>query len=141
MSDLEKLEELTNTLMKVEDNLKYENSILEKIINLSSDGYWDWNLKTNYKYLSPKLAESLGYSKKELENDPDYFQRVCHPNYIKESQDRLKKLANGEIEYLEYKCVLLHKNGNKINVLCRGIIAEKDKNGNVLRIVGTHTII
>ena len=57
---IKKIKHLTESLTRVENNLKEEKEILEFILEHTTDGYWDWDLTTNYQYLSPKLKSQLG---------------------------------------------------------------------------------
>ena len=83
MENLKKLSELTNTLLRVEENLKEQVHVLEFIIENTTDGYWDWDLVTNYEYLSPKFKCQLGYSVDELENSPESWQKLCNKDDLK----------------------------------------------------------
>ena len=80
---LDKIRLLTESLSRVEENLKEEMAILEFILERSTDGYWDWNIEGNYEYLSPKLKDQLGYSERELENTPDSWKKICTEDSLK----------------------------------------------------------
>lgn len=139
---LEKLKQATETLIKVETSLFREKEILEILVDLYSDGYWDWNFKKDYKYLSPKLTRQLGYTQEELGNDPGYWKKICkYPEDIKEAEDQLRQHMIGERNSINVKLRLTHKNGNELTVICKGIIIERDEKESPLRMVGIHSIL
>lgn len=141
MGDLKKIEELTNTLIRVEDNLKEEKEILEFIIDHTTDGYWDWNMKTNYEYLSPKFKSQLGYKVDELEPKPESWQKICNKEDLAAAGELINKYMSGELD--EFRCNLrfTHKQGHEIKILCVGKIVKFDEDGSPNRMIGTHRII
>ncbi len=46
----------------------------------SSDGIWDWNLRTDRYYLSPRFKQLLGYRDDELANRRSVFVALIHPD-------------------------------------------------------------
>jgi PAS domain-containing protein len=56
--------------------LKKSNDQLEKIVDDSLSGYWEWNIKENTEYLSPNLKRMFGYEDDELPNLPDTLQKL-----------------------------------------------------------------
>ena len=51
------VEELT-----IRDNDVFERKeLLELLMEITSDGYWDWNLKTNEVFLNSNYKKQLGY--------------------------------------------------------------------------------
>ena len=45
----------------------------------SSDGIWDWNLKNDRYYLSPRFKQLLGYRDDEMNNRRESFIELIHP--------------------------------------------------------------
>lgn len=142
MSDnLKKIKELTNTLERVEDNLTEEKTILEFMLEHTTDGYWDWNIVSGYEYLSPKFKKQLGYEPDEMENRPESWQKICNQEDLVRTYATVEKHFKGEID--EFKEVLrfTHKQGHEVTILCRGKVVKRGDNGEPLRMIGTHTII
>lgn len=141
MNNINRLKELTITLNKVEDNLKNEKIILEFILENTTDGYWDWNMVTNYKYLSPKLKAQLGYTDKSMDNSPDSWRKHCNPEDLKKITVKMSKHIAGNIEDFSHKLRFTHRKGHEILILCRGKIVDYDDDGSPTRMIGTHVII
>lgn len=141
MSGLKKIEKLTNTLIKVEDNLKQEKEILKFLIELSSDGYWDWHILKNYEYLSPQLKAQLGYEDSELKNSPETWKSLCHEEDIVNAEKELTDHLNGKTEEFSKVIRFKHKNGKYIQTLTKGKVIQRDSEGKAIRMVGIHIII
>jgi PAS domain S-box-containing protein len=141
MSNIHEIRKLTQTLEFVENNLKEENKILEFLLEHSMDGYWDWNISTNYEYLSPKFKNQLGYEDDEMENSPESWMTLCNVDDLEEAKKDIGLVLGGEKEEFEKELRFTHKNGDEVKILCRGILIKRDEEGNPLRMVGTHRII
>jgi diguanylate cyclase (GGDEF)-like protein/PAS domain S-box-containing protein len=46
----------------------------------SNDGLWDWNVLTGEMYFSPRTKELAGYADDEVENKPEAFLALLHPD-------------------------------------------------------------
>ena len=140
-TNLKAIQDLTHTLNRVEDNLTQEKEILEFIIENTTDGYWDWDMVTNYEYLSPRLKKQLGYTDKSMENSPEAWQVLCHEADLKKAIAKVQKHIASETEDFSQKLRFTHKKGHEVKVLCRGKIVDRDEDNNPLRMIGTHVII
>ncbi|HQU86734.1 MAG TPA: PAS domain-containing protein, partial [Pyrinomonadaceae bacterium] len=101
-----------------------------------TDGYWDWDLKTDETYMSPSFKALFGYEDSELPNHASTWQMLLVP----EDRERAKQAYLDHInENKPYNLQLRyrHKNGSIVWVNCRGV-ALKDENGEFVRMVGTH---
>ena len=104
----------------------------------ANDGLWDWDLKTNHVFFSPRWKSMLGYEGDDIGNSHDeWFGRV-HP----EDRDRVQGEIDGHLQsetpYLESEHRLKHHDGSYRWILCRGL-AVRDDVGEPLRIAGSHT--
>lgn len=62
--DLDKLvRERTRELVKTQQKLELERSVLRDIFEDNLAGYWDWNLLDNSEYLSPTFKRMFGYDR------------------------------------------------------------------------------
>ena len=123
-------------LQAVADELNESRSRFELAILGSSGGIWDWNAKTQELFLSPRIATMLGYDRGELQLvENDWLIRAIHPGdfdrFEKTFEDHVKQKKPFEIE-----CRFRKKNGQYLWMYDTGH-AEWDKNGKVLRMVGT----
>lgn len=139
---LDKIIELTNTLSRVELNLKEEMAILEFVLESLTDGYWDWDIVTNYEYFSPKFKEQLGYvTSLEFPNSPDSWKNICNDDDLSIAYKKVEAHFKGETEEFTQELRLTHKDGHEVKVLCRGRVVKRDVDGAPLRMVGTHQLV
>ncbi|MBK1708960.1 hypothetical protein CKO17_07660 [Marichromatium gracile] len=109
-------------------------------IDCSSDGIWDWDLRNNQVFISPRWKEQIGFADDELDNAFESFETRLHPedrrrilnqlaNYLQQPQDSYA---------LEFR--LRHKNGSYRWILSRGR-ALCNAQGEPYRMSGSHTDI
>ena len=106
----------------------------------ANDGLWDWNLKTNQIYFSPRWKFLLGYEEHSLGNAPDEWFKRVHPDYLEELSQAIMAHLQNPLSNFELNYPMLHADGSYRWMLCRGI-AVKDEQGKVYRLTGSQTDI
>ncbi len=125
---------------KTIENLKKSEDQLKTIVAGSHDGLWNWDLQTNYLYLSPKWKKMIGYEDHELPNELSTFINQLHPDEKESVWGHIKdylsgKEANYNIEF-RYK----HKKGHWLSILSRGTAFHRE-DGTPYCMSGSHTDI
>lgn len=106
----------------------------------ANDGLWDWNLKTDQIYFSPRWKSMLGYEDAEIGNHPEEWFKRIHP----EDLDRVKRAVSDHLEgqspnyQTEHR--MMHRSGNFRWILSRGL-AIRDEAGVNARMAGSQTDI
>jgi diguanylate cyclase (GGDEF)-like protein/PAS domain S-box-containing protein len=102
----------------------------------SNEGLWDWDLKTNNIYFSPRWMTMLGYSDGEITSDPqEWFNRV-HADDIEQIKIDILAHIRGVTSHFENEHRMKHKNGSYRWMLTRGL-AVWDENGTANRMAGS----
>ncbi|MBS4062998.1 MAG: PAS domain S-box protein [Chitinophagaceae bacterium] len=113
----------------------------KKALESIGDNVWEHDYKTGKTYFSKTEIDFLGYHTDEFTNNQQlWWSSVFEEDrHLLDENDR--KYRKGEIDShsLEYR--MLHRDGSIKWVLDRGVVIEKDRRGNPLRITGTHTDI
>lgn len=105
----------------------------------ANDGLWDWNLKTQEIYYSPRWKAMFGLGDKEMGNSQEeWFSRV-HPQDINCLQSAIAEHLEGKSSHLETEYRILHQDGKERWMLVRGM-AVRDSNG-TYRMAGSQTDI
>lgn len=106
----------------------------------ANDGLWDWNIKTNTMYFSPRWMSMLGLAEGELGDSPDeWFNRVHGEDIERLRLDISSHLVGNTTNFVnEHR--ILHKNGSYHWVLSRGL-AVRDHDGVAYRVAGSLTDI
>lgn len=106
----------------------------------AKDGLWDWNLKTNQVYFSPRWKSMLGWEEDEISHNLDeWFSRI-HPEDFESVKTLLVAHLEGITPDFEGEYRMLHQDGSYRWMLCRGL-AVYATNGKVSRIAGSLTDI
>lgn len=106
----------------------------------ANDGLWDWDLRRQQLYLSPRFKEMLGYTENDLGNDPIEWLSRIHPADRCHMQDALTAHLDRHAPYFECEHRLLHKDQHYFWVLSRGL-AVRDGNDSPYRMAGSSTDI
>lgn len=105
----------------------------------ANDGLWDWDLKSNRIYFSPRWKSMLGYAENEMGEDPEEWMKRIHPEDRPKVRSALSSHLKGASQHLECEYRILHKDGSYRWMLARGLAVE-DK-GNPNRMAGSQTDI
>lgn len=125
--------------VKSREAIKREKNILERILDDTLSGYWDWNIAQNTQYLSPSLKTMLGYEDDELPYSPDTLIKLIVREDLPGLQECLLKHfeSKGKLPYygeVRYH----HKDGSIVWVICSGHVIEWDAENRPLQMVGSH---
>ena len=106
----------------------------------ANDGLWDWDLRNNRIYLSPRWKAMIGETEEVVGTDPqDWFGRV-HPDDLERLKTDLDDHLNQLTHAFESEHRVLHRDGSYRWVLCRGM-AVRDAAGAPNRMAGSQTDI
>ncbi|SDB32111.1 PAS domain S-box-containing protein/diguanylate cyclase (GGDEF) domain-containing protein [Desulfonatronum thiosulfatophilum] len=137
---LEGLELELRERKRAEEELRRTREQFELAVLGSNDGIWDWNLRDNSLFLSPRWKEQLGYEDKELSSEFNVFYSRLHPEDVPRLDDYLKRYLKGEVEMFEIEFRMLHREGGYRWILSRGT-AFRDEKNLPFRMAGSHTDI
>lgn len=106
----------------------------------ANDGIWDWKLKNNEIYFSPRWKAMLGFREDEIGNNlEEWFKRV-HPDDLNRVRENLSLHIEGNASHFESEYRIRHANGSYMWVLSRGL-AVQDSEGEAYRMAGSQTDI
>ena len=104
----------------------------------ANDGLWDWMLRPNRVYFSPRWKSMLGYTEDEVGDSPEeWFSRV-HPDDLERVKAKLDAHTSGRAPRFEDEHRVRHKDGSYLWVMSRGF-AVLDAAGRAYRIAGAQT--
>lgn len=132
----------SDALAEVKSKLAEKEMLFDEILESTLAGYWDWHVQDNYEYLSPTFKSMFGYADHEMENHPDSWQKIIHPEDLPKVFEIFERhvASQGKIPY-DSEVRYYHKDGSIVWVYCRGKVIEWDENGAPLRMVGCHVDI
>jgi diguanylate cyclase (GGDEF)-like protein/PAS domain S-box-containing protein len=106
----------------------------------SNDGLWDWDLRKNRIFFSPRWKEQLGIADGEIHGCPDdWFDRV-HPDDRARLRGDLGQHLEGRTPNLETELRVRHTDGSWRWMLVRGA-AVREPGGKAYRLAGSQTDI
>ena len=125
---------------KAQEILKETQERYMLAIQGANDGLWDWNLRTNLVYFSPRWKAMLGFKEKEIGDDPqEWFKRI-HSQDLERVKIVLANHLKGAIPHFECEYRMLHRDGTYRWELTRGLAVRDDK-GVAYRMAGSQTDI
>jgi len=103
-----------------------------------NDGIWDWNIRTDEVYYSPRWKSMLGYADHEIANRFEEWQRRVHPDDLEQALAEVQAHLEDRTPIFQLEHRLRHKDGSYRCILARGI-AFRDTDGKPYRMAGSHT--
>ncbi|KHK03364.1 PAS domain S-box protein [Desulfovibrio sp. TomC] len=125
---------------RIEEALLASEERYSLVAQGANDGIWDWDLRTNIVYYSPRYMEILGHTPDEIQQLLDEWTKRIHPDDAETVIRANKRCADGEVDNFSVEYRMRHKDGSYRWILGRGA-SLKDEHGIVIRMAGTHTDI
>jgi diguanylate cyclase (GGDEF)-like protein/PAS domain S-box-containing protein len=106
----------------------------------ANDGLWDWDVASGRVYLSARWKSMLGHEEDEIAAHVDaWFSRV-HEDDLPGLKEALEANVGGRTTHIQHEYRMVHKEGQHVWVLCRGIVLF-DSRGKPVRVAGSQTDI
>ena len=123
-----------------ESALRKSEKRFELAMRGANDGVYDWNLKSNEIYYSPRWKKMLGYEDDELPNDFSTWEDLVEEKDRERSWNMLTDYIQGKRDNFHIEFKMRHKDGHWVDILSRAFLV-RDAEGNAIRTVGTHVDI
>jgi diguanylate cyclase (GGDEF)-like protein/PAS domain S-box-containing protein len=125
---------------RAEEALRVSEERYALAVSGAKDGLWDWDLRRDKVYYSPRWSSILGYAQNEIgDRVQDWLDRV-HPDDLERVRAALDAHLEGRTPHFECEHRVYTRSGDSLWVLCRGI-AVCDASGAAYRIAGSLTDI
>jgi diguanylate cyclase (GGDEF)-like protein/PAS domain S-box-containing protein len=124
----------TTDIVILKNKAEKNEKMLASILDVSSEGMWDWNTQTNEVFHNQRWETITGVV--DLKNSFDEFQLCIFEDDKAQVNKALKRLLEENIPYsIEYKMV--RPNDDKqIWIWDRGVVLEHNEQGEALWVVG-----
>ncbi|MCH8997281.1 MAG: PAS domain-containing protein [Proteobacteria bacterium] len=134
-----KIAPIFESIRRNEAALRESEARYARAVSGTNDGLWDWNVRTNENYLSPRWEEIVGHAPGALEPAAQTVFDMVHPDdrdVVSEAvRAHLEERAPYDIEFR-----LRHKSGDYVWIRSRGQ-AVWGEDGEPLRMAGSITDI
>jgi PAS domain S-box-containing protein len=122
---------LTDITQRKRDELRYRYAL-----EASNDGMWDWDVRSDRLFHSPRYHEILGYQPGELPERYEAWEAALHPDDREEAVRDFSRFMASEGQVYEGEYRLRAKSGDWVWIRERAKIVERDIDGRPLRVVG-----
>jgi len=106
----------------------------------AKDGIWDWDVRSQQVYFSPRWKAMLGYVEDEIRSEIDEWRSRIHPDDRERVEKELATHFHGDVSHFESEHRMLHKDGSYRWMLSRAQ-AVRQGDGAVTRMAGSQTDI
>lgn len=114
------------------------NDRLQRVIDGTRAGTWEWNVQTGEAVFNRHWAEMLGFTLEELQPvSVETWKRFCHPDDLALSNEALERHFWGEVGY-DVEVRMRHRDGRWIWVHAHGRVCSWTEDGKPLWMFGTH---
>ena len=103
----------------------------------SGDALWDWSVKDGTMLFSSRWKEMLGFDEDEIGSGFGEWEQRIHPDDRQHTAAAIASLIGGCKASYQSEHRLKCRNGEWKWVLDRGMVVQRDGNGNPLRVIGT----
>lgn len=121
---------------QADEALRESKTRLALVLEASSEGIWDWNIRTGSVYYSPRWIESLGYAPGDVPPHVGFWESIVHPDDMPLVRERLAAHFEGRTSGYECEYRRRMKSGVWLWTLDRGRVVEWAADGAPLRMVG-----
>jgi PAS domain S-box-containing protein len=122
---------------QAETLLQRSEQRLALALEASSEGLWDWDLRSGTVFRSARYYEIVGCRPEEGTPDFAFFQRIVHPDDLAHALNTIETHRYGKTPGIDFDFRLRESHGEQHWMAVKGRVVERDATGVPLRIVGT----
>jgi diguanylate cyclase (GGDEF)-like protein/PAS domain S-box-containing protein len=131
-------DQMLDGLMNSLDELEKSEERFDLAMYASNDGLWDWDLKSNSFYYSPRWKNMLGLGSDDVSDRFEDWQSRIHPDDLARCVRHVQECQQGRSRGFEIEYRMKHKFGHWLNILSRATLVT-DERGQPTRMVGTNS--
>jgi len=130
-------------IIDITDQIEKENKLLEikerydSLLNITKEGVWEWDLKTDKVFYSKRWKEIMGIEDHEIDGTVLEWEKRVHKDDLGKCYSDLKAHLEGKTEIYENTHRALHVDGTYHWILDRGV-KICDAYGKPCRMIGTY---
>jgi PAS domain S-box-containing protein len=132
---LDELGRRAQTLQHANEALRKSDERYQLAARGSSAGLWDWDMRADTMFYSPRLRATLGYSESEFPDAPASLASIIHEDDRQAVRKGLRDHLSQDLPY-QVECRLRLKSGEWRWFLVAGM-AQKDASGRAFRMAGS----
>lgn len=108
------------------------------LLEIISDGVWDWNAETGYVYRSPGWYTMLDYDIDSLDNSVLTWESLIHPDDYPRVMEHFEQYITGKSDTynIQYRCK--QQSGDYLWIEDRASVVKWHADGTVARMIGAH---
>ncbi len=137
----ENFNELADQISEAERAVRRSEERWVKALDAAGDGVWDWDLRNGTLFYSSQWKLMLGYSGDDISDSLEEWESRVHPDDLPRAIQDMEDHLAGKKEVYRTVYRMRCKNGEYKWFFDRGMVFERDAEGNALRVTGTHTDI
>jgi PAS domain S-box-containing protein len=122
---------------RVEESLRRSEERFDLAVRGTDAGIWDWDLRTDEVYYSPRWKGMLGYAEGEIGGHFAEWESRLHPEDRERAAATIRDYLEGRTAEYDLEHRLRHKDGSYRWILARGAVV-RDEQGRPYRMVGSH---
>jgi diguanylate cyclase (GGDEF)-like protein/PAS domain S-box-containing protein len=119
-------------------SLKEAENTLHNILDIISDGVWDWNALTGKVERNSSWYKMLGYKTDTFDKNIYSWENIIHPEDYPMVIKHFEAYLNKEINTYKIKYRCKKSDGSYLWILDSGRTIEYTKDGKVSRMIGAH---
>ncbi|MGC0150976.1 PAS domain S-box protein [Chromobacterium vaccinii] len=116
--------------------LKASESRLQLVAEATSDGFWDWDLRSGRVYRSPRYYEVTGTRAEDDSGDFRFFRQLVHPADLPFVLQAIEAHRRNKTPRVELEFRLANQDDGVRWLQVRGRAVEWDESGAAVRLVG-----
>ncbi|HRY19703.1 MAG TPA: diguanylate cyclase [Candidatus Competibacteraceae bacterium] len=124
-----------------EQALRDSEERLQRVLDGTNDGFWDWNIVTGEVLFNRRWAEMLGYDLVDIAPHISNWEKLVHPDDLLRCRATLQRHFAGETPQYQCERRMRTKNGQWRWFMERGKVTQRDVSGQPLWMAGTNTDI
>ncbi|MBK7649856.1 MAG: PAS domain-containing protein [Flammeovirgaceae bacterium] len=123
------------TVTDMPDSIENKLKRLERILDATTEGWWEWNTETDQTLHGPGWFKMLGLEPIEGEVSNSLWKERIHPD------DRVRAVENQQLflksdDPWEQEFRMLHQDGRYLWILSRGKVLYRSTDGEALQVGG-----